>query len=61
MNIRVTFKQTVLSTALLAGSLLATTLQAAETLNMSIWVPPTHFVYGYFCPKARIGLIQSFS
>lgn len=45
MNIRVTFKQTVLSTALLAGSLLATTLQAAETLNMSIWVPPTHFVY----------------
>lgn len=44
MNIRLTLKQTFLSTAWLAGSLMAATLQA-ETLNMSVWVPPTHFIY----------------
>ena len=42
---KMTFKQTVAATALLAGSLLVTTLQAADTLTMSSWVPQSHYLY----------------
>ncbi len=41
---KMTLKQTVLSTALLAGSLFATTLQA-QTLSMSSWVPQSHYLF----------------
>lgn len=44
MNIRLTFKQTIASTLLLAGGLLSTALQA-ETLTMSSWVPQSHYLY----------------
>ena len=42
---KMAFKHTVASTVLLAGSLLATTLQASETLTMSSWVPQSHYLY----------------
>ena len=41
---KMTLKQTVLSTALIAGSLMAATLQA-QTLSMSSWVPQSHYLF----------------
>lgn len=42
---KMTFTKTVATTALFALSLLGTTLQAADTLTMSSWVPQSHYVY----------------
>ncbi len=44
MNLRFNFKQAVLPVVMIAASLLAAPLQA-ETLNMSNWVPQTHFIF----------------
>lgn len=44
MNIRMTLK-TLMGGLLLLPSLLTISVQAAETLKMSSWVPPTHFLH----------------